>query len=388
MQNNNKPTGPAGQPAPQSPQQSAPQGNRQQASTNPQQPQQQGVSPKAPAKKNRNRNIVIAAIIAAVVILGVVIAVGVTRGNDEPETVKIEPTEEATVYGDETLGIDPLVDEQLADYRNIALFGIDAKSDDTGHRSDGMIVISINEKTDDVKMFSVYRDTYLQTDDAGTLDKVNHAYAYGGMNRSIKALNRNLDLNIREGISLTWNAVRDFVDAIGGVEVEVLDSEVSYVNGALQDGEPLASSGTQTLTGDQAVAYSRIRKDSAEGDHRRNERMQIVLKAAFDKAKTMSQKDLVKILDEMLPKTETNMSRNRMVDTLKEIMAMDISYNTCWPYETSDWMYNSIYYGVPVTLAGNVSKLHEEFFGQADYTPTQTVQDISDEIEAETGYSE
>lgn len=116
--------------------------------------------------------------------------------------------------------------------------------------------------------------------------------------------------------------------------------------------------------------------------------MQIVLKAAFDKAKTMSQKDLVKILDEMLPKTETNMSRNRMVDTLKEIMAMDISYNTCWPYETSDWMHNSIYYGVPVTLAGNVSKLHEEFFGQADYTPTQTVQDISDEIEAETGYSE
>ena len=372
------------QSAPQSAQQnkpqSAPQSNTQGAP--------QSGQPGGPKKKSRL--IIIIAIIVALAALAVIIAIGVTRGNEEPETVKVDTEEEATVYGDESLGIDPVVDEQLADYRNIALFGIDAKEADssTGHRSAGMIVISINEKTDDVKMFSVYRDTYLQTDDGGTLDKVNHAYAYGGMNRSIKALNRNLDLNIREGISLTWEAVRDFVDAIGGVEVEVLDSEVSYVNGAIAEGEKLSGAGLQTLNGNQAVAYSRIRYDSAEGDHRRNERMQIVLKAAFDKVKTMKESQLVSILDDMLPKTDTNKSRNRMIDTLQDIMSMEISYNTCWPYDTSDWMHDSIYYGVPVTLQTNVSQLHSEFFGQTDYVPTQTVLDISSRIQSMTGYSQ
>ena len=352
-------------------------------------PQSESQSGQQGGPKKKSRLIIIIAIIVALAALAVIIAIGVTRGNEEPETVKVD-TEEATVYGDEALGIDPVVDEQLADYRNIALFGIDAREADssTGHRSDGMIVISINEKTDDVKMFSVYRDTYLQTDDDGTLDKVNHAYAYGGMNRSIKALNRNLDLNIREGISLTWEAVSDFVDAIGGVEVEVLDSEVSYVNGAIAEGEKLNGAGLQILNGDQAVAYSRIRKDSAEGDHRRNERMQIVLQAAFDKVKTMDESQLVSILDDMLPKTDTNMSRTRMVNTLRDIMSMEISYNTCWPYDTSGWMHDSIYYGVPVTLQTNVSQLHSEFFGQTEYVPTQTVLDISGRIQSMTGYSQ
>ena len=345
-------------------------------------------SGKQPLKKSRI--FIIAGILIVAAILIAVIAFGVISGGKEEEPQAEEPAVEEVIYGDEELGIDPTVDEQLKDYRNIALFGVDAKDfeSETGHRSDGMIIISINEKTDDVKMFSIYRDTYLKLDDDHDLDKLNHAYAYHGMTGSIKAINQNLDLNIREGISFTWEAVGDLVNNLGGVDVDVQESERVYMNQSLSAKNQIASAGTQTLNGDQAVLYCRIRKDSNRGDYRRNERMQIVMQAAFEKAKTMDTTKLIKIMDETLQETSTNMSRTRMTDTLTEIASLDISYNTCWPYDTDGWTYKSIYYGVPITLTTNVSQLHEEFFGQKDYQPTEFVQEVSDRIESISGYSE
>lgn len=350
-------------------------------------PQEQAA--KKPVKKSTI--VLIVCIIIAVAVLVAVIAFGAIKGDkEEPKKETKETTVEEVVYGDEELGIDATVDEQLKDYRNIALFGIDAKDfeSEMGHRSDGMIIVSINEKTDDVKMFSIYRDTYLKIDDEHGLDKVNHAYAYHGMKGSIKAINQNLDLNIREGISFTWKAVGDLVNNLGGVDVDVLESERVFMNKQLSAENQITSAGMQTLNGDQAVLYSRIRYDSVRGDYRRNERMQIVMKAAFDKAKTMDTSKLIKIMDETLKETSTNMSRNRMTDTLMEISKLEISTNTCWPYDTTGWMYNSIFYGIPVTLNSNVSQLHGEFFGQQDYQPTQFVQDVSNEIESKSGYSE
>ncbi|MCB6994517.1 LCP family protein [bacterium 210820-DFI.6.37] len=346
------------------------------------------LSGKKPVKKSRI--FIIVGIIIIVAIFIAIIAFGIISRDKKEESKVEEPAVEEVIYGDEELGIDPTVDEQLKDYRNIALFGIDAKDfeSETGHRSDGMIIVSINEKNDDVKMFSIYRDTYLKIDDNHDLDKVNHAYAYHGMTGSIKAINQNLDLNIREGISFTWEAVGDLVNNLGGVEVDVQESERVYMNKGLSSENQIASTGTQTLNGDQAVKYCRIRKDSNRGDYRRNERMQIVMQAAFEKAKAMDATKLIKIMDETLQETSTNMSRTRMADTLAEIASLDISYNTCWPYDTDGWTYQSIYYGVPITLTTNVSQLHEEFFGQKDYQPTEFVQEVSDRIESISGYSE
>lgn len=115
--------------------------------------------------------------------------------------------------------------------------------------------------------------------------------------------------------------------------------------------------------------------------------MQIVMQAAFEKAKTMDTNKLIKIMDETLQEMTTNMSRSRMTDTLAEIATLDISYNTCWPYDTDGWTHNSVYYGVPITLTTNVSQLHDEFFEQKDYVPTEFVQEVSDRIESLSGYS-
>lgn len=334
--------------------------------------------------------LIILAIIAMAVVLAVVIVTGMSKGDSKNGAAGQQPQpQEEILYGDEALGIDAKVDEQLQNYRNVVLFGIDAEDleSETGHRSDAIIILSMNKKTDEIKMFSVYRDTYLKIDDDHGLDKINHAYAYGGMEQSIKALNQNLDLNIREGMALTWKAVADLVDNLGGVEIDIQESERTYMNQSLSAENQIKSAGSQTLNGEQAVLYARIRKDSARGDYRRNERMKIVLSAAMEKAKTMGISELTDIMDQTLDEVTTNMSYNRMTDTLLDIASYDLTNSVGWPYKTSGWMHNSIWYGVPITLESNVKKLHKNFFAQENYDPTDFVKKVSSQIETETGYS-
>ena len=169
--------------------------------------------------------LLILAIVIVAAVLAIIILIGIS-GNEEQSNARTQPTQQV-IYGDEELGIDATVDEQLQNYRNIALFGIDAEDleSENGHRSDAIIVLSMNKETDEVKMFSVYRDTYLDIGEDYGLDKINHAYAYGGIEQSLKALNQNLDLNIREGMALTWKAVADLVDSLDGIEVDIQESE-------------------------------------------------------------------------------------------------------------------------------------------------------------------
>ena len=101
----------------------------------------------------------------------------------------------------DAIGINPSVASQLEGYTNIAVLGIDARADedDSNARSDAIVVASINNETDEVKMFSVFRATMLDVGDQG-LDKITHAYFYGGAQQSLYALNSNMDLNIDKAV--------------------------------------------------------------------------------------------------------------------------------------------------------------------------------------------
>ncbi len=190
-----------------------------------------------------------------------------------------------------------------------------------------------------------------------------------------------------------WKSVADTVDELGGLDIEIKESEIKEMNKYIKDtqkniGGPkkkIKKAGKQTLNGNQAVTYARIRKDSADGDHRRNERMKIVLSAAFEKAKTLSLSQLNQIADKILPTIKTNMSTNQMMEMILEINSYNITESKNWPYKSADWMHNNIYYGPPVTLKSNVIQLHEEFFNQKDYEPTETVEKISNSISSITG---
>ena len=166
------------------------------------------------------------------------------------------------------LSVDTAVEEQLTGYRNIALFGVDSRDNDLGegNRSDCIIIASINNDTKEINLVSVYRDTYVDIEGYG-LDKITHAYSYGGPELALKTLNKNLDLNIKEFVTVNFDAVADAVDALGGVDIRIEEDEIPYVNSAIKDtakhtgleAEYINSAGMQTLNGVQAVGYSRVR---------------------------------------------------------------------------------------------------------------------------------
>ena len=271
-------------------------------------------------------------------------------------------------------------DENLSNYRNIAILGIDSREDtySKGNRSDCIIIASINNDTKQVKMVSVYRDTYVQIEGYG-LDKITHAYSYGGAELALNTLNTNLDLNIEEFVVVNFEAVKEAVDDIDGVTMQITDEEVSHIPG-------IEKAGTYNLTGEQALAYARIRHAEG-GDYKRTERMRDVIAAIVEKVKTFNISQINKFIDNILPKVYTNITAADIFTLIPSITSMKITDSIGWPYETKGITLDR-WYGVPITLESNVEMLHKEVFEESNYISSDTVKQISQEIISKTGYSE
>ena len=305
------------------------------------------------------------------ILLGLALGVGYAILTDKLSNMDYVEIDESSIH------VNSGVDENLKDYRNIVLLGVDSQDGSFSNtRSDCIIIVSINKKTNDVNLTSVYRDTYVQIDGHG-LDKITHAYAYGGPELAMSTLNKNLDLNITEFVTVNFETVKTVVDSIGGVTIKVTDAEATQISG-------LSSGGTYTLNGEQALVYSRIRK--IDSDYQRTERMRTVIEAVFDKIKTLGVSELSNFVDTILPLISTNLSSNEIISMLPAVPFYSIKNSEGWPYEVRG-ISTDAWYGVPVTLESNVKELHAELFGNDDYTPTETVQEISDDIINDTGYS-
>jgi len=298
---------------------------------------------------------------------------------------------------DETdIGIDETIKEQLSKYRNIAIFGIDSRADDygLGNRSDCIIIASLNQETNEIKLISLYRDTYMRMDEnkREVLDKITHAYSYGGAQNAVKALNTNMDLNITEYVTVNFDALIAAVDAMGGITLEIDSSEIGYMNDYIKDtsrisgvkSSQITKTGKQKVDGVQAVAYSRIRY-TAGGEHKRTERMRTVIEAMLTKAKALSLGKLNNLVDEILPRVSTNITLADILELVPSLTSFSIGESIGWPYETRGTQ-TGIYYGVPVTLESNVIKLHQEVFEELEYVPSETVKNISNQIIKKTGY--
>ncbi len=280
---------------------------------------------------------------------------------------------------EDNLNVSAQAKEQLAEYRNIAIFGVDSRDDSygKGNRSDCIIIASINNKTKEVKLISVYRDTYVQIEGHG-LDKITHAYSYGEAPLAIKTLNTNLDLNIKEFVTVNFETVKDVVNYIGGISMPVTSEEISHIPG-------IKKAGTQTLNGEQALAYARIRYATG-GDYKRTERMRDVLTAVANKLKTLNISQLNGFVDEILPKVYTNITAGDIFTLIPSAMSYKITDSIGWPYETRGKTMDR-WYGIPITLESNVTELHKEAFGEPNYVPSDTVKEISNKIIQKTGYS-
>lgn len=343
-------------------------------------------------KKNKGLKIFLRVLIVIIVIiLGIAIA-GYSFVHNKLSKMKTE-------YIDKTaIGISEEAKDSLKGYRNIALLGIDSRADDygTGNRSDCIIIASINEKTKEVKLLSVYRDTYVYVTENGNkkLDKITHAYSYGGAQNTLKSLNEALDLNITEYVTVNFDAVIAAVNALNGVEIDITSEELKYINDYIDatsqssgvKSSHLSKAGRQTVDGVQAVAYSRIRY-TAGGDYKRTERMRTVVTAMAKKAKTLNIGQLNKLADEILPRVSKNIENNDIIALIPSALSFDITESLGWPYNVKG-ISTTAWYGVPVTLESNVIRLHKELFGQEDYKVSETVKEMNDAIIKKTGYTE
>ncbi len=278
-------------------------------------------------------------------------------------------------------------------YRNIALFGVDSRSGelDSGTNSDMIMVASINQKTGDIKLASVYRDTYLDNTN-GEYRKATECYSGGGAERSINMLNKNLDLDIKDFVTVDFNAVIKAVDELGGIDLEITEEERGWLNGYLVEtsqvtGVPydeVPAAGYQHLSGIQAMAYCRIRYTTG-WDFKRTERQRIVLGKIFDAAKAKGVTGLASLVNTMLPYISTSLSNTEMLALAADIGKYSISDSIGFPFEQQAANISAGDCVVPVNLAANVTQLHAWLFGDENYTPSDTVMEISNRIINETG---
>lgn len=297
--------------------------------------------------------------------------------------------------------------ESLKGYRNIALFGVDSREGDLGKgtRSDSIIIASINEDSGDIKLCSVYRDTYLNLSN-DSYNKCNSAYAKGGPEQAIIMLNMNLDLNITDYVTIGFDGLTGVIDALGGVYVDISEAEISHLNnyqismvGTTSDGQTftategvdytaVTSAGYQKLNGLQATAYCRIRH--VGDDFERAQRQREVLAAVMDEAQKASVADLNKILNEVLPHVATSLDVDEMAAMLSNVTKYSITGSDGFPFESHRATGKVGGKGSCVianNLAQNVEMLHEFLFEQTDYAVSPQVQSYSDKIAADTGYS-
>ena len=292
--------------------------------------------------------------------------------------------------------------EVMQGYRNIALFGLDARDDDLkkGNRSDTIMIASINQDTDEVKLVSVYRDTYLNLSN-DSYNKCNAAYAAGGPEQAILMLNMNLDMNITEYISINFNGLIELVDSLGGVQIDVEEAEIEHLNNYQKsmfstesrvvlsdDYTPVTKAGLQTLNGMQATAYCRIRATAGD-DFRRAERQRTVLLACLDKAKSASFSQLETALDSVLPHVATNLDTAEILSVLQEVGNYTVTGTDGFPFEDTRATGRLGSKGscvIPVDLETNVIALHNFLFEQEEYTPSEQVKSYSAKISSDTGY--
>ncbi len=290
--------------------------------------------------------------------------------------------------------------KDTGEYTNIALFGLDSREGelDGGVQSDTIMIASINNQTNDVKIISVFRDTLLQQSN-GSYEKANSAYTMGGPQEAISMLNRNLDLDIQSYVSVNFNALVDVIDELGGIEVNLTAEEAFYTNGYAAETSKVVGqemkdikeeAGIQLLDGVHAVSYARIRYTEGN-DFKRTERQRIVLEKVAEKAKKANLFTLNKIVDKVFPQISTNLTLPNMLGFAANAAKYNIVETSGFPYSvtTSEEVADHEgSYVVPINMADNVKRLHAALFGDELYEPSSKVWEVHSDIISLTGITE
>ena len=354
-----------------------------------------GMSKKQRAKRKRRKMLIfILELFVILIMLLVLWAVIRTEGG----IGRVDIKDEDIVINEEVQE-----NETLQGYRNIALFGVDDRNGKLGKgvRTDTIMVASINMDSGDIKLCSVYRDTYLNRGN-DTYNKCNGAYANGGPEQAINMLNMNMDLDITDYVTIGFAGMKSVIDALGGVEINVTEDEIVHLNNymySMVKEDPVVGlaglsytevthAGTQTLDGLQALAYCRIRYTKGD-DFRRAERQRTVLLAIMDKAKQASAKDLTAVANSVFDEKmiSTSLDISEILSLLGDVGKYKVVANDGFPQadmRTTGSIGKKGSCVIPKDLTDNVKWLHEFLFDDPNYTPSDAVQKYSRQIESDT----
>lgn len=307
--------------------------------------------------------------------------------------------------------------EVLSGYTNIALFGVDKRAEDEEAygNSDTAIIASINNDTKEVRLVSLYRDTYMRVDEDeygnGIYNKCNSAYLRGGPMQAVNMMNTNMDLDIENYVAVDFSAMATVVDCLGGLDIPMSYEEIEHMNNhcvetsqqtgmdytPIEKPDPAPEDqsqilGTYHLNGVQVTAYCRIRQ-TASGDQGRTERQRLVLDLLAEKAKSASLTTLNDIVDQVFPLIQTNFSKSQLIRLGTSILTYSMGENTGFPVDyvmggDLTVPVTGLDCIIPTTLETNVKYLHEFLFSDEDYQPSETVTIRSDFVVDRTGFGE
>lgn len=301
------------------------------------------------------------------------------------------------------LAISDGINKEATGFTNIALFGVDAREASVidSSNSDCIIILSINNKTKEIKMVSVYRDTVLMCPDKKNskqdydFKKANYAYGAGGPQLAIAQLNKNLDLDIKDYAAVNWSALAAAVDAVGGLDIEISEAEMNEMNlhimgTANSTGRPcnfVTESGLIHMDGNQVTTYCRIRKGGTGNDYARAERQRMVISMLVQKAQKMNLSTLNDIIDEVFPMVSTSVSFSDTLGLAKDATKYKIGETKSFPFQFTGIksLGNLGDCLVPCGLNYNVSELHEFLFGTTDYKPSAKVEELDAKLYKFTG---
>ncbi|MDA1591846.1 MULTISPECIES: LytR family transcriptional regulator [unclassified Bacillus cereus group] len=191
---------------------------------------------------------------------------------------------------------------------SILMMGVDEREADQG-RSDSLMLFTLNPQKKSMKIVSIPRDSYTEIIGKEKKDKINHAYAFGGINMAVKTVENFLNIPVDHYIEVNMEGFRDIVDAVGGIEVNN-DMEFKY-------GEHF-NKGEIHLNGDQALLYSRMRYNDPRGDFGRQMRQRQVIQAVIKKGASVSSLssygDVLKAIEKNV---KTSLTQDQMFDIQK-----------------------------------------------------------------------
>ncbi len=351
-------------------------------------------------KKRKKRKIIlfVVEIIVLLIVLGMLYVWQalnkIDRGSERPADL----TADDLSINEDELGEDTM--EILKGYEDVALFGVDNYFNghaDSGN-SDVIMIASINNDTKEVKLVSVYRDTFLDTDvqrdSSPNFHKANRAFALGGAEQSRNMLNASLDLDIEHYITVDFKVVTDVVNMLGGVEVEVDSAELKYINHhidttARATGDTpvyVQTTGLQTLNGTQATAYARIRS-TAGSDFARAERQREVINEIVKKAKKSDLATINKIINQVFPEISTNYTNAEILRLAASMFDYELADSTGFPFSKYPARLGGSKGDVVICadLENNVRALHRYLYNDTTYTPSATVINYSNLIKNNYG---